>query len=240
MKFLRKGFSLSDIIYLNVNAFMYFLMANHIEKLLLTATDSRTEIIFLIFSSLFLRFLLEMCGQRWIRTIAHTSTLTIIPIVTFIITKIIAGNIALSLGMVGALSIVRFRNPVRSPLELSVYFAAITLGITTSINIYVSIFFVGTIYLSAIVLFITSYSYRRILKKDFFTTSFTEGNSISTLEIQSKTNIDSIDKSNLLKSKSMTSENISYLLTDNNFENLKKIAKEIEGMKDIIKYELEK
>ena len=224
----------------NIHAFMYFLTANHIEKLLLTATDARTEIIFLIFSSLFLRFLLEICGQRWIRTIAHTATLTIIPIVTFIITKIIAGNIALSLGMVGALSIVRFRNPVRSPLELSVYFAAITLGITTSINIYVSIFFVGSIYLSALVLFITSYSYRRILKKDFFTTSFTEGNSISTLEIQSKKNIDSIDKSNLLKSKIMTSENISYLLTDNNFENLKKIAKEIEGTKDIIKYELEK
>jgi len=58
--------------------------------------------------------------------------------------------------------------------------------------------------------------------------------------IENTTNIDSIDKSNLLKSKSMTSENISYLLTDNNFENLKKIAKEIEGMKDIIKYELEK
>ena len=219
---------------------MYFLTSTHIEQLLLTATDARTEIIFLIFSSLFLRFLLEICGQRWIRTIAHTSTLTIIPIVTFIITKIIAGNIALSLGMVGALSIVRFRNPVRSPLELSVYFAAITLGITTSINLYVSIFFVGSIYLSALVLFITSYSYRRILKKDFFTTSFTEGNSISTLEIQSKKNIDSIDRSNLLKSKIMSSENISYLLTDNNFETLKKIAKEIEGTEDIIKYELEK
>ena len=38
----------------------------------------------------------------------------------------------------------------------------------------------------------------------------------------------------------MNIENISYLLTDNNFENLKKIAKEIEGRKDIIKYELEK
>ena len=38
----------------------------------------------------------------------------------------------------------------------------------------------------------------------------------------------------------MSSENISYLLTDNNFETLKKIAKEIEGTKDIIKYQLEK
>ena len=37
--------------------------------------------------------------------------------------------------MVGALSIVRFRHPVRSPLELSVYFGSITLGIAASVNI---------------------------------------------------------------------------------------------------------
>ena len=219
---------------------MYFLTSTHIEKLIFTATDARSEIIFLIFSSLLIRFLLEICGQRWIRTIAHTSTLTILPIVTFIITKIISGNIALSLGMVGALSIVRFRNPVRSPLELSVYFAAITLGITSSINLYVSIFFIGTIYLAVLALFITSYSYKKLLKKDFFSTSFTEGNSVSTLEIQSKSNINILDNSKLLKSKSMTSEKISYFLADSNFEDLKKIINSLQSNKDILKYELEK
>ena len=144
---------------------MNLLTISHIDSLLSTAKDARSEIIFLIFSSLFFRFLLEICGQRWIRTIAHTSTLTILPIVTFIITKIISGNIALSLGMVGALSIVRFRNPVRSPLELSVYFAAITLGITSSVNLYVSIFFISAIFLAVLILFATSYGYKNIEKK---------------------------------------------------------------------------
>ena len=37
--------------------------------------------------------------------------------------------------MVGALSIVRFRNPVKSPLELVLYFTLITLGISASVNI---------------------------------------------------------------------------------------------------------
>ena len=217
-----------------------FLTVSHMDKFLYTANDARSEIIFLIFSSLFLRFLLEICGQRWIRTIAHTSTLTILPIVTFIITKIISGNIALSLGMVGALSIVRFRNPVRSPLELSVYFAAITLGITSSINLYVSIFFVATIYLAVLVLFLTSYSYKKILKKNFFATSFTEGNSVSTLEIQCKKNIEILDDSNLLKSKSKSNENISYFLADSNFDNLKKIINSIQSNENIIKYDLEK
>ena len=44
--------------------------------------------------------------------------------------------------MVGALSIVRFRNPVRSPLELSVYFGAITMGIAASVNLLWLIFLV--------------------------------------------------------------------------------------------------
>ena len=41
--------------------------------------------------------------------------------------------------MIGALSIVRFRNPVKSPLELVVYFIYITIGISSGVNIYYSI-----------------------------------------------------------------------------------------------------
>ena len=59
----------------------------------------------------------------------------LLPIVTYAITSVISDNIALSLGMVGALSIVRFRNPVRSPFELSVYFLLISLGICASVSL---------------------------------------------------------------------------------------------------------
>ena len=37
--------------------------------------------------------------------------------------------------MVGALSIVRFRNPVRNTFELVNYFGLITVGITSAVNI---------------------------------------------------------------------------------------------------------
>ena len=71
---------------------------------------------------------------------SHTATLFVLPIIAFIITRVISGNIALSLGLVGALSIVRFRNPVRSPLELSVYFGAITMGIAGAVSKFYLIF----------------------------------------------------------------------------------------------------
>ena len=36
--------------------------------------------------------------------------------------------------MIGALSIVRFRNPVKNPLELVIFFILITIGISFSAN----------------------------------------------------------------------------------------------------------
>ena len=70
--------------------------------------------------SLYLRILLQIAGQSWIKTVAHTSTLLLLPILTYVITSVISGNIALSLGMVGALSIVRFR--IQLDLHLSYLF----------------------------------------------------------------------------------------------------------------------
>ena len=54
----------------------------------------------------------------------------------YIITLSISDNLALSLGMIGALSIVRFRNPVKDPLEIIIYFLFITIGITLAVNHY--------------------------------------------------------------------------------------------------------
>ena len=69
-------------------------------------------------------------GQLWARTFSNIITFCLLPIIGLVITSVISGNIALSLGMVGALSIIRFRHPVKSPLELSIYFLLLTVGIT--------------------------------------------------------------------------------------------------------------
>ena len=79
--------------------------------------DELTSIGILIFGGLLLRFALTLTGQAWAKSHAQTVAFMILPVITYVITKTIAGNIALSLGMIGALSIVRFRHPVKSALE---------------------------------------------------------------------------------------------------------------------------
>ena len=49
--------------------------------------------------------------------------------ITFLVILIVKSSLALSLGLVGALSVIRFRTPVKEPEDLAFLFFAIALGI---------------------------------------------------------------------------------------------------------------
>ena len=49
--------------------------------------------------------------------------------ITFLVILIVKSSLALSLGLVGALSVIRFRTPVKEPEDLVFLFFAIALGI---------------------------------------------------------------------------------------------------------------
>lgn len=63
-------------------------------------------------------------------------TLVGMTLLTAMVTLAISTNIVISLGMVGALSIVRFRTAVKDPMDLLYLFWAITSGITAGANMY--------------------------------------------------------------------------------------------------------
>lgn len=64
-------------------------------------------------------------------------TLVGMTVLTCMVTLAISTNIVISLGMVGALSIVRFRTAIKDPLDLLYLFWAITSGITAGAGMYV-------------------------------------------------------------------------------------------------------
>ena len=67
------------------------------------------------------------CGVVYSRTFALT--LIGMTVLTCMVTLAISTNIVISLGMVGALSIVRFRTAVKDPLDTGYMFWALTMGI---------------------------------------------------------------------------------------------------------------
>ena len=57
-----------------------------------------------------------------------------LPVTVLLVTQAIATNFYLSLGLIGALSIVRYRTPVKSQYELAYLFALIGVGVISGVN----------------------------------------------------------------------------------------------------------
>ncbi len=91
--------------------------------------------------------------RKYYRGIVYSSSfnilLVLVSIVTAFIVMTISSNILLSLGMVGALSIVRFRTAVKDPLDVGFLFFAISVGITSGAGLYI-LSFIATIFISLI------------------------------------------------------------------------------------------
>jgi hypothetical protein len=167
------------------------------------------KIFFLTFSGLLIRQTLVIAGQRWANTYHHLATYLLLPNIALIITSVIKNDIALSLGMIGALSIVRFRNPVKSPFELVMFFALMTLGIVSSVSLTLSFLLSSLIILIIFGIKITD----NIVKKfggNIFQFSFGDGNLLYTMEINASKAIKELEKNKSLINFFIDKENGNY------------------------------
>ena len=110
-----------------------------------------------IFMSLISAFLCSMIiyyvYRKFYRGVVYSSSfnilLVLVSIVTSFIVMTISSNSLLSLGMVGALSIVRFRTAVKDPLDVGFLFFSIAVGITSGAGLYI-LSFIATLFISLI------------------------------------------------------------------------------------------
>ena len=198
--------------------------------------DELKPILLLLTSGLLLRYSLTFTGQAWAKSHSQTVTFLILPVITYVITKTISGNIALSLGMIGALSIVRFRHPVKSALELIMYFDLITVGIAMSVRTKWAIQLV----LCTVLVIVLVKIFQNISKKfgkSFYNMSFNEGNISNSLEVISKTKIKIIEDSEFLVNYlSDTSSNFyTYRLSFNDKNSLQEFKDKLSNEKNIEK-----
>ena len=92
-------------------------------------------------------------------TKAFALSLILLAMVTSLVIRTINSNLALSLGMVGALSIVRFRTAVKDPVDTIFMFWAITAGIMSGAGLYLT-----TVLATVILGVLYSLSYMLIFK----------------------------------------------------------------------------
>ena len=159
---------------------------------------------------------------------------SLLPVTGFVITSAISNNIALSLGMVGALSIVRFRTPIKNPLELVIYFYLITIGIVTNVNPNIAVNFTLFFIFVSVLTEIYKIAGKRLNLNIEQNTKF---NFYLRLDLMSKQN--ALDFSENLIHQSYNSKSYSYSL---GFKNIEEIYKTLDNLEEskIINYSIDK
>lgn len=127
---------------------------------------SLSSILMSLISAFLCSMIIYTIYRKFYRGIVYNSSfnilLVLVSIVTAFIVMTISSNILLSLGMVGALSIVRFRTAVKDPLDVGFLFFSIAVGITSGAGLYL-MSFIATIFISLIyILLVHVKTYTRV------------------------------------------------------------------------------
>ena len=85
---------------------------------------------------LYIFFIYRFTTKSGFYSRSFNKSLAILPVITTVILLAMSSNIVISLGMVGALSIVRFRNAVKDTMDLVFLFWSISVGIVTGAGLY--------------------------------------------------------------------------------------------------------
>jgi uncharacterized membrane protein YhiD involved in acid resistance len=139
-------------------------------------------------------YVLKLVYQNFSRSIStrfqFAHLFPILSAATFLVIVIVKSSIALSLGLVGALSIVRFRTPIKEPEELIYLFISIGLGIGFGANQIIPTFIIFI--LIVIIIYYNSFNQEKILTESH--------NLVIEVEVNNKDNFKNEDILNLTNS----------------------------------------
>jgi len=163
------------------------------------------EIVNIIFIALLISLFIFWIYTKTYKGVMYSSsfavTLILMSLITTLIIYSVAINFLLSLGMVGALSIVRFRTVIKEPLDLAYLFWAICVGILTGATFF-TIAVIGSVTIG-IVLFV----FARQSPKDLpYITIISCENELAELKVTEL--IESQTKKSIIKAKTVTKSNL--------------------------------
>ena len=126
-----------------------------------TASLTGTEIVFglgmAFLATLFILFIYQRTMKQVTLNRSFCISLLLIGVISAMMVLTITSNLALSLGMVGALSIVRFRTAIKDASDTAFLFWAVAAGITAGAGFYLltllGCLFVGLVCIVSVVLF---------------------------------------------------------------------------------------
>jgi len=127
---------------------------NSFLKQFSTDVSTSTILIMLLVTALigvYIFFVYRVACRKAFYSRSFAISLVAISMITAIIILTVQSSVVISLGMVGALSIVRFRTAIKDPMDLAFMFWAISVGIICGANLY-EIAILGSILITIVIL----------------------------------------------------------------------------------------
>ena len=156
-------------------------------------------------------------------------TIVMISLITTIIIMLIGNNLALSLGMVGSLSIIRFRTVIKEPRDMGFLFWAIAVGLASGTGEFI-LAMIGSVMLAILLLI-----FKRVIYRDYGYLLVIKGAEFETKEISTILKDFKIPFKLRLRATSSNLVEISYEITLKSMkeDELIKSLKTIEGLDEI-------
>lgn len=103
-----------------------------------TGESSILDFLINIFITIILAYIIGLVYSKYGNSLSNrkklTQTFVLLSVIVMLVITIVKSSLALSLGLVGALSIVRFRTAIKEPEELVYFFLAIAVGLGLGAN----------------------------------------------------------------------------------------------------------
>jgi uncharacterized membrane protein YhiD involved in acid resistance len=97
---------------------------------------------------------------------SFTVSLILLTMITAVVIMVIGNNLARAFGMVGAMSIIRFRTAVKDAADIMFIFFALSIGLAAGVKLY-SIALFGTLFIGGVYLVITRFSFALPQSREF-------------------------------------------------------------------------
>ena len=188
-----------------------------------------------------LTYLIKLVYNKYSQSLSNkdyfSKNFVVLGITTCIVITIVKSSLALSLGLVGALSIVRFRAAIKEPEELVYLFLVIATGLGIGAN-QVKITIVGIIVALIIVVFLSFFSNKKLKNVDLniFQLSFVMNQNItdelfSKILVTLNKNCKEIDFISM--SSDQNESSIHFEVSPSSVQTISKINKEFKNIKNL-------
>ena len=116
---------------------------------------------------------------------SFTNSLVLLSMITAIVIMVIGNNTATAFGLVGAMSIIRFRTAVRDVIDIVFIFFSLAIGLAAGVG-FREIAVVGTLLISAVIIVVVKSNFARPKKRNYLLQILFNNDDETELSIQSQ------------------------------------------------------